>query len=90
MTKPFHPQPCALCSPRLSFVSLDGYASRQTPAFEWLPGYDFAILSHGFRQHGRDYVLLIEDCIGRDPGRHELIFTHCVKLDYETRVRDDV
>jgi hypothetical protein len=57
---------------------------------EWLSGYDFAVLSHGFLPHGRDYVLLIEDCIGRDPGRHELVFTHCVKLDYETRVRDDV
>jgi len=34
--------------------------------------------------------LLIEDCVGGDPGRHELIFTHCVALDYETRVRDDV
>ena len=28
--------------------------------------------------------------LGRDPGTHELTFTHCVKLDYETRVRDDV
>jgi hypothetical protein len=60
------------------------------PLLEWLPGYDFTILSHGFLPHGRDYALLIEDYIGHDPGRHELIFTHCVALDYETRVAEDI
>lgn len=28
--------------------------------------------------------------LGSDPGAHELTFTHCVRLEYETRVRDDV
>ena len=31
-----------------------------------LPDCDFAVLSHGFLPHGRDYVLVIEDCIGRE------------------------
>jgi hypothetical protein len=57
---------------------------------EWMADCDFAVLAHGFSPHGRDYMLMIEDCLGRDPGRHELVFTHCVTLDYETRVRDDV
>lgn len=57
---------------------------------EWLPGLDFAVLAHGFRDHGRDYSILIEDCLGGDPGQHELVFTHCVRADYETRVADDV
>ncbi|MGH8092293.1 MAG: hypothetical protein ACREIF_02305 [Chthoniobacterales bacterium] len=51
---------------------------------------DFAVLAHGFLAHGRDYFMRVQDCIGRDPGTHELRFTHCVRLDYETRVRDDV
>lgn len=32
----------------------------------------------------------MQDMLGGDPGTHELFFTHCVQLDYETRVRDDV
>ncbi len=51
---------------------------------------DFAVLGHGLLPHGRDYAFMIEDCLGRDPGRHEIVFTHCVALEYETRVRDDV
>ena len=57
---------------------------------EWLPKADFAVLSHGFAPHGRDYVLLVEDCLGTDPGHHELVFTHCVRSVCETRVGDDV
>jgi len=60
------------------------------PILDWLPGYDFAVLQHGWTRHGRDYVFRIEDCIGKDPGQHELTFTHVVTLEYETRVRDDV
>ena len=56
----------------------------------WLPELDFAVLGHGFAPHGRDYLLIVEDCLGGDPGRHELTFTHCVRADCETRVRDDV
>ena len=57
---------------------------------KWLPGVDFAVLGHGFASHGRDYVVLIEDCLGSDPGQHEVVFTHCVRADYETRVSDKV
>ena len=57
---------------------------------QWMADYDFAVLAHGFPPHGRDYCLRIQDCLGRDPGTHDLVFTHCVRLDYETRVRDDV
>jgi hypothetical protein len=52
--------------------------------------FDFAVLSHCFAPHGRDYVIVVQDGVGADPGEHELIFTHCVRADYETRVRDEV
>lgn len=58
--------------------------------FKWLHQIDFAVLAHGFARHGRDYVIFVEDCLGSDPGQHEIVFTHCVRADYETRVRDDV
>jgi hypothetical protein len=57
---------------------------------EWFPEMDFAVLQHHFARHGRDYVVLIEDCLSSNPGQHELVFTHCVHADCETRVRDDV
>lgn len=56
----------------------------------WLHPVDFAVLGHGWAKHGRDYLVLVQDLLGADPGTHELAFTHCVRLDYETRVRDDV
>jgi hypothetical protein len=55
---------------------------------EWLPELDFAVLGHGFAPHGRDYRLIVQDMLGRDPGTHALVFTHCVQLDYQTRVGD--
>jgi hypothetical protein len=54
---------------------------------KWLPEVDFAILEHRFAIHGRDYVVFIEDF---NQGRHEIEFSHCVRADCETRVRDDV
>lgn len=48
------------------------------------------MLGHGWAEHGRDYLVVVQDMLGSDPGTHELTFTHCVRLDYETRVRDDV
>ena|ERR1700678_944102 len=57
---------------------------------KWLPAIDFAVLDHRFAAHGRDYLILIEDCLGSNKGQHEITFTHCVRADYETRVRDDV
>ena len=53
---------------------------------EWLPELDFAVLAHGFAPHGRDYVFIIEDCLVHNQGQHELVFTHCMKFEYETRV----
>jgi hypothetical protein len=58
--------------------------------FKWLPEVDFAVLEHRFAKHGRDYILLVEDCLGSSPGQHEIVFTHCVKAECETRVRDEV
>ena len=57
---------------------------------KWLPEVDFAVLEHRFASHGRDYVVVIEDCLGSDQGQHEVVFTHCVRADYQTRVKDDV
>ena len=57
---------------------------------QWLPDVDFAVLDHRFAEHGRDYVLLIEDCIGSNKGQHKVVFTHCVRADCETRVADNV
>ena len=56
---------------------------------KWLREVDFAVLEHRFASHGRDYILVIEDCLGSDPGQHEVSFTHCVRADCETRLRDD-
>ena len=57
---------------------------------QWLPEMDFAVLDHRFAIHGRDYILLIEDCLSSNQGQHEITFTHCVRADYETRVMDKV
>ena len=54
------------------------------------PELDFAVLSHGFLPHGRDYYLTVQEALGRDPGTHSLLFTHVAKATLETRVRDDV
>jgi hypothetical protein len=58
--------------------------------FKWFPQVDFAVLEHRFAKHGRDYILFVEDCLGSDPGQHEIVFTHCVKAECETRVTDEV
>lgn len=50
---------------------------------------DFAVLAHYFAPHGRDYIFLIEDCLGPNPGRHELTFTHAVHVNCITRVSYD-
>jgi hypothetical protein len=57
---------------------------------DWLPACDVGVMKHGFADHGRDYIFIIEDCTGRNSGTYELAFTHVVDLRYETRVRDDV
>lgn len=52
---------------------------------DWLPEFDFAVLSHGFPPNGRDYVLVLQAA-----GTFELTLTHVVDLQYETRVVDQV
>jgi len=49
---------------------------------------DFAVLEHGLAKHGRDYNILLEDCLGTEPGKHEIVFTHCVSVECETRLTD--
>ena len=55
-----------------------------------MPDLDFGVMHHGFADHGRDYVFIVEIGGQLRPGTYELIFTHVVQLDYKTRVRDDV
>lgn len=52
----------------------------------WLSPVDFALFDHGYLGHGRDYYWHIEDCLGSDKGRHEIVFTHCVEAHCRTRV----
>jgi hypothetical protein len=47
-------------------------------------------MDHGFIPHGRDYFFIIESSIGKDPGRHQIQFTHVTELNYATAVADDV
>ena len=47
-------------------------------------------MEHGFLAHGRDYRFVIQDSLCTNPGTYELIFTHVVDLNYETRVGDKV
>lgn len=51
---------------------------------EWLPECDFAVLSHGFATHGRDYQIIIQDGVGPQPGTYGLTFTHVVRADCQT------
>lgn len=45
---------------------------------------DVGVMSHGFAEHGRDYVFVLEDSISARPGGYRLTFTHVVELDYQT------
>lgn len=55
---------------------------------EWLSACDFAVLDHGFLEHGRDYGMTVQDTLGGDIGTHRLVFTHVVAMTYETAVSD--
>ena len=55
-----------------------------------LPELDFGIMQHGFADHGRDYVFIIQNPFGPQPGTYALQFTHVVNLEYETRVGDEI
>ena len=60
-----------------------------TALLDWLPDCDFGVMDHGFLPHGRDYSFLVESSIGKDPGQHQIQFTHVVDLSYGTAVADD-
>lgn len=49
-----------------------------------LPDCDFAVLSHGFRPHGRDYQVDLQDDISSRPGAYRLVFSHVTVVDYKT------
>ncbi|PYX58525.1 MAG: hypothetical protein DMG76_08695 [Acidobacteria bacterium] len=53
------------------------------------PRSGLAVLEQRFAKHGRDYILLVEDCLGSNTGQHEIVFARCVKAECETRVRDE-
>ena len=55
---------------------------------KWFPEHDFALLSHGFAQHGRDYFLVTQFGGVKNPGTYELSFTHCVRAYVRTNVGD--
>jgi hypothetical protein len=55
---------------------------------ERLPAIDVGVMSHGFAEHGRDYILILENSFGPSPGNYRLTFTHVVQLTYDTAVGD--
>lgn len=59
----------------------------QAAMASWLPEFDFAVLSHGFAGHGRDYLLAIQVA---GTGTYELTLTHVVEQHYETNVSLEV
>jgi hypothetical protein len=56
----------------------------------WFPDCDFAVIEHGFLSHGRDYTILAETNMGREPGRHLLQFTHVVQATCTTELRPEI
>jgi len=57
---------------------------------KWLPEVDSAVLERRFVVQGWDYSVLIKDCLGSNQGQQEIAFTHCVRAEYQTGVRDQV
>ena len=57
---------------------------------ERLPEMDVGVMEHGFAQHGRDYVFVLEDSISNRPGTYRLTLTHVVELHLTTAVDADV
>lgn len=47
---------------------------------------DVGVMQHGFAEHGRDYVFIIEDSLRSRPGTYRLTFTHVVELSAKTAV----
>lgn len=57
---------------------------------EGFPAMDAGVMKHGFADHGRDYVILLEDAISSRPGIYRLTFTHVVELQMRSMVGPDV
>ena len=62
---------------------------------EW-PLFDNAIVHHGFVSYMRDYEVIVETAAATPDrrrsyleGRYRFLFTHCVRADVETRIRDE-
>ena len=51
-----------------------------------LPEMDIGVMSHGFADHGRDYIFILEDSISNRAGTYRLTFTHVVQLSIQTAV----
>jgi hypothetical protein len=69
--------------PKADAVSGQTLAGRQQ-LWDWLPESDFAVLDHGFAARGRDYSIVIQDCLSSGSGPYRLIFSHVVIADYRT------
>jgi hypothetical protein len=54
---------------------------------EWLPIFDFGVLSHGFLAHGRDYGLIVQV---HGLGTYRLVLTHVPLARYETVIASEV
>ena len=73
-----------------------GLSEAAIEAINQWPLFDNAIVRHGFAPYMRDYELIVETAAATPDrrrsypeGRYRYVFTHCVRADVETRVRDD-
>ena len=55
-----------------------------------MPQMDFGVMNQGFKDHGRDYFFIVQIGGELGPGTYELVFSHVVQLNYETRVGPEV
>ena len=55
-----------------------------------LPEMDVGVMHHGFADHGRDYILILEVSLSHQPGTYRLTFTHVVDLCIQTAVSPDI
>lgn len=55
-----------------------------------LPEIDVGVMHHGFAEHGRDYILILEVSLSHQPGTYRLTFTHVVDLSIQTAVSPEI
>lgn len=55
-----------------------------------LPEIDVGVMHHGFADHGRDYILILEVSLSHLPGTYRLTFTHVVDLNIQTAVSPEI